>query len=891
MGIMVAETETYRISFQLTANQRQLDIRATSEFGEGHSTGILPITELQEKFQKMRANASPATMDALGAELYRALMAGDVAALAHEVLDDATRHKEPVLFELRFDPTQVELARFPWEILSDEPGRFLVREGRADIVRYISYPQPPPIFDRNLISRPILRVFASPKDLDPLHSIDLPITGPVLRHATFDQFEQALLLESLELCGVQFDGHGGNLLQCYRCGQLNFFSARLCVKCGTNLANAKRVGGVAFEHPDGRMHLITSQDFGSVLYNARVLFALLLACETANLVDEIVFNSLAPNLILAGIPIVVGMQFSVKDTFSNRFAESFYKALRQETDILRAVRIARRMNLQDEWYSPAIYMRCRQKSVETVQAKPVYQSRSIDTATPTQVVVLKPFLARLWIRRPDTPPLSEDKLRASINVTDGIEIQTEENQVDIKLSPVEGRLLHRGEVEVTLSANDCQIKPEKIKLFVDEHLDAPAAIFTVQSHRVGNIALNFQIWQDSGLIASIQHFVQTKAEIILTTPEEARSPSTVTVHAELQRAVQSHNLPIFSSNGANNDKTNKEYLGKGEGYRRNIWVTTLVSGATLFLLAFLIGFGVYKNNLNIAYATQMQITLAHITVASIQRTPTTSLIAYQVQPGDSLYSIALKFGVSIEGLLEVNKIQSDAIAPGTTLLIPMSPSMNSAPGSNCIPANTERVRGLVARVLDGESIEVIIGNDMFRVRYIGLNAPGIIPTIEWQGSQAISANDQMVSGQFVTLVRDVSDADANGFLLRYVLVNNLFVNYEMIRQGYARATSMQLDVACDINFLQAQGEAQVATLGIWMPSPIPSAKITSTLTITPVPTTTLKPMCNCNDNLTCIDFATQNSAQACYNYCKVIDKSWDKLDNNHNGEACEGLGD
>ena len=212
----------------------------------------------------------------------------------------------------------------------------------------------------------------------------------------------------------------------------------------------------------------------------------------------------------------------------------------------------------------------------------------------------------------------------------------------------------------------------------------------------------------------------------------------------------------------------------------------------------------------------------------------------------------------------------------------------AAPGSNCIPASTERGRGLVTRVLDGESIEVVIGNDTFRVRYIGLDAPGIVPTIEWQGPQAVSANDRMVSGQFVTLIQDISNADANGFLLRYVVVNDLFVNYELIRQGYARAISTQPDTACDINFLQAQGEAQVAILGVWVPTPIPSATITLTPTITPMPTATLKAVCDCKANLTCNDFATQKDAQACYNYCTKVDKDWDKLDNNHNGKACEG---
>lgn len=208
----------------------------------------------------------------------------------------------------------------------------------------------------------------------------------------------------------------------------------------------------------------------------------------------------------------------------------------------------------------------------------------------------------------------------------------------------------------------------------------------------------------------------------------------------------------------------------------------------------------------------------------------------------------------------------------------------------CIPANTPQTRALATRILSGDTIEVVIDGAMYSVRYIGIDAPGIVPEIEWQGPQAIAANDRLVNGQFVTLIQDVQDVDEEGFLLRYVVLNNLFINYELVRQGFALAASMPPNVACDAILLQGQIEAQAAVFGVWMPTPIPSATITSTPTITPFPTVTRVPVCDCKGPaLTCNNFPTQAQAQACYEYCKA-EGYGDifNLDKNGNGKACEG---
>ena len=219
----------------------------------------------------------------------------------------------------------------------------------------------------------------------------------------------------------------------------------------------------------------------------------------------------------------------------------------------------------------------------------------------------------------------------------------------------------------------------------------------------------------------------------------------------------------------------------------------------------------------------------------------------------------------------------------------------SLPGAYCLPANTNRTQAFVTRVFDAQTIEVIRNYETLRVRYLGLNGPKIAPPPpEWQAPQAVGYNANLVSGKTVTLIQDGTDTDSNGNLLRYVVAGNIFVNYEMIRQGYARYESMPPNIACDNSFIAAQVEAQGGIRGLWMATPVPTFTITPTPTITrtPVPVTnTPSGPCNClGKKLSCKSFSSQGKAQRCFEYCANLGLGdIFGLDKNGNGLACDGL--
>lgn len=116
----------------------------------------------------------------------------------------------------------------------------------------------------------------------------------------------------------------------------------------------------------------------------------------------------------------------------------------------------------------------------------------------------------------------------------------------------------------------------------------------------------------------------------------------------------------------------------------------------------------------------------------------------------------------------------------------------------------------VTRIIDGDTIDVELNGQTFRVRYIGVNTP---ERDEPCYSDATAANSAMVSGQTVTLVRDVSETDRYDRLLRYIYVGDTFVNESLVAQGYAEAVLYEPDDREFEHFAQLERQAAQQNLG------------------------------------------------------------------------------
>jgi len=123
--------------------------------------------------------------------------------------------------------------------------------------------------------------------------------------------------------------------------------------------------------------------------------------------------------------------------------------------------------------------------------------------------------------------------------------------------------------------------------------------------------------------------------------------------------------------------------------------------------------------------------------------------------------------------------------------------------------------GTVTEIIDGDTIEIKGGD---RVRYLGIDAPEIVhpsEPVEYFGKEATEKNRELVEGKRVTLERDVEDRDEYGRLLRYVWRDDIMVNAELVRLGYAYAYSLPPNVKYQELFLQLEKEAREQRLGLW----------------------------------------------------------------------------
>ncbi len=124
--------------------------------------------------------------------------------------------------------------------------------------------------------------------------------------------------------------------------------------------------------------------------------------------------------------------------------------------------------------------------------------------------------------------------------------------------------------------------------------------------------------------------------------------------------------------------------------------------------------------------------------------------------------------------------------PTPTILRTATPTQ--LPTATALPGEIATVIGII----DGDTIIVDLNGVTWRVRYIGIDTP---ESGQPCGSEATSANYALVNDKTIRMVKDVNETDRYGRLLRYVYVGDVFVNRELVADGWAEAVDYPPDTA------------------------------------------------------------------------------------------------
>lgn len=123
----------------------------------------------------------------------------------------------------------------------------------------------------------------------------------------------------------------------------------------------------------------------------------------------------------------------------------------------------------------------------------------------------------------------------------------------------------------------------------------------------------------------------------------------------------------------------------------------------------------------------------------------------------------------------------------------------------------------VIEVIDGDTIRVLIDGEVESVRYIGIDTPE--PYRDGKpacySQEASVRNQELVENRFVKLIADVEDKDKYDRLLRYVYVDDLFINEVLVSEGYAKTLPIKPNTKHAREFKELQDTAKERGLGLW----------------------------------------------------------------------------
>ncbi len=342
----------------------------------------------------------------IGKRLFQSLCGGKTANggkacpvrnLLASVISRILRRRGTIALILSFAPGCDELARYPWELLHNGD-HFLLASGIFTLTRALLRPEAS--IGCELPVHPPLRMLyigSSPCDSKPLEiersfeALERGLSRLIsngqllldrLEPPTFSELVRYLSShggasvfndnETLLPCYiVHFDGHGayGRLCHEDECETLNDPDAKRCISCGAALTRVHPQTYLCFCDEDGRNKYIDTLTLRELFVSSDVRLAVFSACETATLSQQQARQpgttprrvkaeaTLATALLLAQVPAVVAMPFSLQDDLTPTFMFHFYEALADGRTLEEALSRARQALLPSHqgWFIPVLY--------------------------------------------------------------------------------------------------------------------------------------------------------------------------------------------------------------------------------------------------------------------------------------------------------------------------------------------------------------------------------------------------------------------------------------------------------------------------------------------------------------------------------------------------------
>lgn len=141
---------------------------------------------------------------------------------------------------------------------------------------------------------------------------------------------------------------------------------------------------LAFEDIKGEEDKVTGSRLRSAL-TPSIKLVFLNACETARIGEANPFAAISTELIQAGVPAVLAMQFSISNAAAIEFSRTFYSHIAEGFPVDQAVSEGRRMlrldqNIGNEWGTPVLFMRSADGMIFKMEQESQQKGRKVVVA-------------------------------------------------------------------------------------------------------------------------------------------------------------------------------------------------------------------------------------------------------------------------------------------------------------------------------------------------------------------------------------------------------------------------------------------------------------------------------------------------------------------------------
>jgi hypothetical protein len=314
---------------------------------------ILPTADARyQSFQYKLEYQELVTEDdimAFGELLHETLFHGMIWGAFQAARVQAQARGNALRIRLSIEPDEVAVASLPWEFVADDAGLPLAIE--HSFCRYI--PRIDPIRALRVTSPEVVKVIitsALPSEVAIHYPLDLDAEIAGIRQSLQPLVDsrQIEMREVPHLTGLKLQ----RLLEEER--------PHIIHHIGHGTLNGD-MGFLVLETDAGTRKDVSARQLGVLFRGSTVRLVVLNACKTSQVITHLL-RGIAPALISANIPAVVGMQSSVLDQTGRMFAEAFYRALARGFPIDGCVAAGRKAIIAEgishlDWGLATLYMR------------------------------------------------------------------------------------------------------------------------------------------------------------------------------------------------------------------------------------------------------------------------------------------------------------------------------------------------------------------------------------------------------------------------------------------------------------------------------------------------------------------------------------------------------